>query len=150
MSMSMRPTRPGRPWPRGPGRGAGEVDREGAFADAALAGGDRHRVRTPFEAPGLAPAWPAGGGGRLGRLDGELDDVALVTPGSARRLFSTSSLSCFGTFGSLVEMASAKPARRRPSKLADLTRPKETMSRLNPGYFTFLSCPMMSSVVTFK
>jgi hypothetical protein len=36
------------------------------------------------------------------------------------------------------------------SKDADLTRPKETMSRLNPGYFTFLSCPMMSSVVTSR
>ena len=39
-------------------------------------------------------------------------------------------------------------ARDAAVELGGLTRPNETMSRLKPGYLTFLSCSMISSAVT--
>ena len=76
MSMSMSPTRPGRPRAvEDLGEDAGEVDREGALADAALAGGDGDgALRRPSRRRAWPPAWPAAGGAAALRgLDGELD-----------------------------------------------------------------------------
>src|SRR6266478_2300079 len=69
------------------------------------------------------------------------------TPSIARRTFSASFLIVAGTFGSLV--ASASCTFISPlSMLIDLTKPKETMSRLKPGYLTDFSASRICSSET--
>ena len=56
-------------------------------------------------------------------------------------------LSAIGAFGSEVVIATeifAVPS----ANTADFTSPKETMSRLNPGYFTCLRASLRVSEVT--
>src|ERR1700719_953549 len=63
---------------------------------------------------------------------------ALRTPARSRKIFSASFLIAAGMCGSLV--ASASCTFTSPlSTLTDFNRPNETMSRLNPGYFTAFS-----------
>src|SRR5207244_7826887 len=79
-------------------------------------------------APMPAPA-PAGGAWM------SIKTLALRTPFIPRNALSASFLIAAGTFGSFV--ASASCTFTSPSSIwTDLSNPKETMSRVKPGYFT--------------
>src|SRR5215468_1075204 len=84
----------------------------------------------------LAPAPP--GGAWI-----SIKTFALRIPSIVRKTRSASFLIVAGTFGSFV--ASASCTLRSPLSISiDFTNPKETMSRVNPGYFTdfnaFFTC----------
>ncbi len=145
MSQSIRPTRPGRP----------RRARWAAAATARLT--EKVDLPTPplpeamatanlvvLGAALLPPRLPAPGA-VLGAVTA-MSMTTSFTAGRARRQFSTSRLRWVGIFGSAVVMARA--TRAVPSsRAADLTRPKETMSRLKPGYLTCLRCSLRASGV---
>src|SRR6266516_5430981 len=79
-------------------------------------------------APMPAPA-PAGGAWM------SIKTLALRTPAMARNALSASFLIAAGTFGSFVANASCTFTSPL-SMWIDFTNPKETISRVKPGYFT--------------
>ena len=92
------------------------------------------------------PAWLAPGGVDDGDRTGctAISMMMSFTPGIVRRHFSTSVLTVSGVLGSGV--VSSRLTLTVPSiHAADRTSPKDTMSRLNPGYFTCFRCSLMAS-----
>ena len=71
---------------------------------------------------------------------------ASASRGHFRRIFSASSFILRGMAGSFAASASWT-VTLSPVALDSLTNPKETISRLKPGYFTVLSASLTSSSV---
>ena len=148
MSQSIRPTRPPG-WPFSASICASAHARLTANVDFPtppfpLAMAIACLIRSDALLPAAFPpvAAPGARGGATAR-----STLTSFTPGMARSTRSTSAFSAAGMLGSAVVRLRRTVAV--PSTIAaERTMPNDTMSRLNPGYFTCLSASLIVSDVT--